>query len=341
LTHEAGPPLLKVTNLRKFFPLTKGILLRRSQGLVHAVDGISFQIGQGETLALVGESGSGKTTTAKMVMKLLDPTDGEIELDGERYSDLSGRNLFQVRRKLGLVFQDPYASLDPRKSVGRIIEEPLRVHKSGTKKERVARVEELLEQVGLRADDFGKLPHQFSGGQRQRISIARALALSPKLVVADEPVSALDASVQAKIVNLMMQLKQELSLSYLMIAHDLSLVKYASDRVVVMYLGKIMEVASKEGLFSSPLHPYTQSLIMSIPLPDPEMMRAAPPRLLSGETPSPINPPTGCRFHTRCPFAQEKCRQEEPQLSEAGDDLGHFVACHFWAEIKDGNAPLL
>lgn len=324
-------PLLKVTDLKKHYAVTEGVILQRTRGYVHAVDGVSFELGERRTVALVGESGSGKTTTGKIVMKMLEPTSGEIELDGVKYSSIRGKSLFDLRKQLAMVFQDPYASLDPRRSVERIIDEPLRVHKWGSSKDRAERVDQLMEQVGLNPNDKRRLPHQFSGGQRQRISIARALTLSPKLVVADEPVSSLDVSVQAKIINLMMDLKRKFNLSYLFIAHDLSVVKYVSDDVIVMYLGKIVETAPKEALFTRPLHPYTMSLIAAIPLPDPELMQSNPPKLLSGETPSPINPPTGCRFNTRCQYAQSKCSKEEPQLEQA--DTGHFVACHFWREI--------
>jgi oligopeptide transport system ATP-binding protein len=327
---ERSQPLLSVSDLRKLFPFSSGFLLNRKRTFVHAVDGVSFELKKGETLSIVGESGSGKTTLAKLIVGLIQPTSGSIKFEGVETSTLKRGSLQEVRKRIGMVFQDPFASLDSRMSVGRIIDEPLRVH-GLAKEERKKRVSELLTRVGLKPEDASKFPHQFSGGQRQRISTARALALYPDLIIADEPVSALDVSVQAKIINLFMQLQQELGLTFLFISHDLSIVRQISNRVIVMYLGKIVESAEIEALFQKPLHPYTKALLSSIPQPDPDEMKARPPRALEGEIPSLISPPSGCRFHTRCPYAQKLCNDQEPRLENVGD--GHSVACHYWKEI--------
>jgi oligopeptide transport system ATP-binding protein len=331
--HQELQPLLSVTDLRKLFPFSSGFLLNRKRTFVHAVDGVSFELRKGETLSIVGESGSGKTTLAKLIVGLIEPTSGSIKFEGVETSTLKRASLQEIRKRIGMVFQDPFASLDSRMSVGRIIEEPMRVH-GLAKEERKKRTSELLTRVGLKPEDAAKYPHQFSGGQRQRISTARALALYPDLIIADEPVSALDVSVQAKIINLFMQLQQELGLTFLFISHDLSIVRQISNRVIVMYLGKIVESSEIDALFQTPLHPYTKALLLSIPLPDPDEMKSRPPKALEGEIPSLISPPPGCRFHTRCPYATKRCSDEEPALVDAGGN--HPVACHYWKEIQQG-----
>jgi len=316
-------PLLEVNGLKKHFPIRRG-LLGRVSGHVHAVDGISFTIGDGETLGLVGESGCGKSTAAKSIMKLIEPTAGEIKLRGARIDQLRPSAMRPYRRELQFVFQDPYSSLNPRLSVGTIVGEPLANYRIAAGSELKDRVIAILAKVGLRADAMERYPHEFSGGQRQRIGIARALAINPRLIICDEPVSALDVSVQAQVVNLLKDLQKEFRLSYLFVAHDLAVVENISHRIAVMYLGKIVELTDRQSLFSAPLHPYTEALLSAVPLPDPN----APRRriILSGDVPSPINPPTGCRFHTRCPYAEARCRVEEPAMREVKP--GHLVACH-------------
>jgi oligopeptide/dipeptide ABC transporter ATP-binding protein len=316
-------PLLEVNGLKKHFPIRRGLLGRLS-GHVYAVDGISFTIGEGETLGLVGESGCGKSTAAKSIMKLIEPTAGEIKLRGARIDQLRPSAMRPYRRELQFVFQDPYSSLNPRLSVGAIVGEPLANYRIAAGSELKDRVIAILAKVGLRADAMERYPHEFSGGQRQRIGIARALAVNPRLIICDEPVSALDVSVQAQVVNLLKDLQKEFRLSYLFVAHDLAVVENISHRIAVMYLGKIVELTDRQSLFSAPLHPYTEALLSAVPLPDPD----APRRriILSGDVPSPINPPTGCRFHTRCPYAEARCRVEEPALREVKP--GHLVACH-------------
>jgi oligopeptide/dipeptide ABC transporter ATP-binding protein len=319
----AAPLVLEVSDLKKHFAIQKGIL-RRTSGHVFAVDGVSFSIRLGETLGLVGESGSGKSTVGRTILRLIEPTAGSIKLDGKDITGLSRAELRPYRRQMQIIFQDPFSSLDPRMSAGDIVGEPLRVHGIGSGKERRARVAELFELVGLREPQMDNYPHQFSGGQRQRIGVARALALEPKLIVGDEPVSALDVSIQAQVLNLMMDLQRELGLAYLFISHNLAVVEHISHHIAVMYLGRIVEYTDKKTLFTKPLHPYTESLLLAVPVPDPAIKRDK--RVLQGDVPSPIRRPSGCHFHPRCPYAVERCRQESPALREVRP--GQLVACH-------------
>lgn len=320
----SNKPLLEVKNLVKHFPITKGIIFSKQVGAVKAVDGISFTVNRGETLGLVGESGCGKTTTGRVILRLIEPTSGEVWFDGKNVPELRKDELRELRKDMQIIFQDPYASLNPRMTVGDIIAEPLHIHGLAKGKEREKRVQKLLDVVGLSSFHARRFPHEFSGGQRQRIGIARALAVNPKLIICDEPVSALDVSIQAQVINLLQDLQKEFGLTYLFIAHDLSVVKHISDRVAVMYLGKIMELADKERLYANPKHPYTQALLSAIPIADPTVKKER--IILKGDVPSPINPPSGCRFHTRCPYAMDICKQVEPEFIDTGD--GHFVACH-------------
>jgi oligopeptide/dipeptide ABC transporter ATP-binding protein len=320
--------LLVVRNLVKHFPVQGG-LLRRDVGAVHAVDDVNFTLDAGETLALVGESGCGKSTTGRLILRLIEPTSGTVQFDGEEIFKLSAEQLRQRRRHMQIIFQDPYASLNPRMTVRDIIAEPLTLHGLASGKALDERVNELMGLVGLSPYHARRYPHEFSGGQRQRIGIARALAVSPKLIVADEPVSALDVSIQAQIVNLMRDLQRRFKLAYVFIAHDLAVVRHVADRIAVMYLGKIVEQGPKDALFTQPRHPYTRGLLAAVPVPDPA--RSHQRKLLEGDIASPINPPPGCRFQSRCPYVRDRCRSEEPALAAEGGK--HAVACHFWREI--------
>jgi len=323
---RSGQELVRVTDLVKHFPITSGVFVQRQVAAVHAVDGISFSIRKGETLGLVGESGSGKSTTARLLLRLLDLTSGQVELEGEDITTASGARLRNVRQKMQMIFQDPYASLDPRMTVRDIVGEPLVIW-NRWKNGGSVRVAELLERVGLNPDHANRFPHEFSGGQRQRIGIARALALQPKLIICDEPVSALDVSVRAQILNLLANLQREFDLTYLFISHDLSVVRQVADRLAVMYLGKIVEIGDRDELYGRPVHPYTQALISAVPIPEPVKERQRKHIVLGGDIPSPVNPPSGCRFRTRCFKAQEICAEEEPALVDHGH--GHPSACHF------------
>ncbi|MSP02533.1 MAG: dipeptide ABC transporter ATP-binding protein [Acetobacteraceae bacterium] len=322
-------PILTVENLSRHFRAQKGVLFGRAAGVVRAVDGVSFSVGRGETLALVGESGCGKSTTARLVLRLIEPTTGTIRFEGAYIHELSGAPLRALRRRMQIVFQDPFGSLNPRMTVGQILEEPLILHRLGRPSARRARVEELLNLVGLAGYHAARYPHEFSGGQRQRIGIARALAVEPALIVCDEPVSALDVSIQAQVVNLLRDLQRRLGLSYLFIAHDLAVVKHVADRVAVMYLGQIVEIGPKQALFGDPRHPYTRTLLAAIPRPDPHRDRSR--AVADGDVPSPMDPPPGCRFHTRCPYMIDRCREETPAPTEWAAD--HWVACHRAAEL--------
>ncbi len=318
-----GTPLLEVKNLTKHFPI-KGGLLNREQARVYAVDGISFAVGAGETLGIVGESGCGKSTVGKTILRLEDPTAGQILLKGEDITHISRKQMLPHRREMQVIFQDPYASLNQRMRAQDIVAEPLGNFDTGSRRARLEKVADLFARVGLRPDAMHRFPYEFSGGQRQRLGIARALALNPEIIIADEPVSALDVSVQAQVINLMMDLQEEMGLSYLFIAHDLAIVQHISHRIGVMYLGKMVEITDKRSLFRDPQHPYTQALLESVPVPDPRKRRAR--AVLKGDVPSPLNPPKGCSFNTRCPFAFDRCFHDEPKLKEVAP--GHMAACH-------------
>jgi peptide/nickel transport system ATP-binding protein len=333
-TNGAGP-LVELENLKVYFPIKSGLLLDRHVGDIRAVDDVSLTIKRGETVGLVGESGCGKSTVGRTILRLYKPTAGRILFDGQDISKLSDGDLRPLRRRMQMVFQDPYASLNPRHSVGRIVGEPLRSHGLANRKEAAAQVRDLLQTVGLPTDAAGRYPHEFSGGQRQRIGLARALAVNPDFIVADEPVSALDVSIQAQIINLLENLQEEFELTYLFIAHDLAVVRHISDRIAVMYLGWIVEVSSADELYDNPLHPYTISLLSAVPIPDPVVEKQRESILLAGDLPSPAAPPKACRFHTRCPFVQPtRCREEVPPLRKLS--TGHEVACHWAEEIKEG-----
>ncbi len=318
--------LIRIENLKMHFPIYKGTLRRREVSRVKAVDGLSFDIMKGETLGLVGESGCGKSTTGRALIQLYRPTEGRVLFEGQDLCKLSNKELHPLRRNLQMIFQDPYGSLNPRMTVGDIIGEPLKVHNLATGKGVAARVQELMEIVGLDPRFIRRYPHEFSGGQRQRIGIARALACEPSFIVCDEPISALDVSIQAQIINLMEDLQKEFGLTYLFIAHDLAAVRHISDRIAVMYLGRMAELADGKEIYERPLHPYTKALISAVPIPDPEIELKRERIVLTGDVPSPLNPPPGCVFHTRCPFAEERCKREVPVIKQAAP--GHFVACH-------------
>jgi oligopeptide transport system ATP-binding protein len=318
--------LLQVRNLKKYFPITRGIIFQRQVGAIKAVDGISFDVIQGETLGLVGESGCGKTTTGRTILQLYRPTAGEVIFEGHNLVRLKGEGLRRMRRRMQMIFQDPYASLNPRMTVGNIIGEPLEVHGIAKGKERREKVQELLNVVGLNPYFVNRYPHEFSGGQRQRIGVARALALNPAFIVCDEPISALDVSIQAQVVNLLEDLQAEFGLTYLFIAHDLSMVRHISTRVAVMYLGKIVELTDRDSLYYDPQHPYTKSLLSAVPIPDPVVEEKRKRIILEGDVPSPANPPEGCNFSTRCPVAMERCFEEDPEFREVTS--GHWCACH-------------
>jgi peptide/nickel transport system ATP-binding protein/oligopeptide transport system ATP-binding protein len=324
-----GERLIEVRDLEKHFPLTKGILFRKEVGAVRAVDGVSFDVIEGETLGLVGESGCGKSTTARLITRLLEPTNGAVTYKGQDISHMSRGDLKPLRRDMQMIFQDPYSSLNPRKTVGSIIGEPFVIHDvESDERKRKSRVQELMDIVGLNPEHYNRFPHEFSGGQRQRIGVARAIALKPKLVVADEPVSALDVSIQAQIINLLEELQDELGLTIIFIAHDLSVVRHVCDRIAVMYLGKIVEMADADQLFEHPRHPYTGALLSAVPVPDPRLAKGKNRQVLGGDVPSPTNPPPACRFHTRCPKAKDGvCNVEEPLLEVK--EGGNLAACHF------------
>jgi oligopeptide/dipeptide ABC transporter ATP-binding protein len=322
---SSNGPLVEAIHLKKYFPIRKG-LLQREVARVHAVDDVTLHVDEGETLGLVGESGCGKSTLGRTIVRLLEPTDGDVRFEGHSIAKLGPRALRPLRREMQIIFQDPYASLNPRKRVGSIIGDPLRIHRTASQKERKQRVQELLETVGLSPEHYNRFPHEFSGGQRQRIGVARALALRPKLIVADEPVSALDVSIQAQMINLLEELQHDFKLTYVFIAHDLGVVRHVSDRIAVMYLGKLVELSPAEELYSKPIMPYTEALLSAVPIPDPDLSDQRQRIVLEGDVPSPISPPSGCRFHPRCRYATDVCSQIEPPLVDYGN--GHLAACH-------------
>lgn len=321
--------LLKVRDLEMHFPVTRGIIFQRQVGAIKAVDGISFELYEGETLGLVGESGCGKSTTGRAILQLHRPTGGSVEFEGKELTVSKGEDLRKMRRRMQMIFQDPYASLNPRMTVGSIVGEPLEVHGIGSnRKERQERVQELLKTVGLNPYFVNRYPHEFSGGQRQRIGVARALAVNPAFIVADEPISALDVSIQAQVINLLEDLQEELTLTYLFIAHDLSVVRHIADRIAVMYLGKIVELADRDELYADPKHPYTQALLSAVPIPDPEIEKKRQRIILEGDVPSPANPPKGCNFSTRCPRVMDICKEKDPDFKDYGG--GHYTACFLY-----------
>jgi oligopeptide/dipeptide ABC transporter ATP-binding protein len=324
--------LVDIRDLKMYFPLTRGIVLQRVVGHVRAVDGVSFSIERGQTLGLVGESGSGKTTIGRTIIRLYKPTAGQIIFDNQDLAKVDGEELRLLRRRVQMVFQDPYASLNPRFSIGSLISEPMHIYNIGSKSEIREKTVELLSVVGLRPEYIDRYPHEFSGGQRQRIAVARALSINPEFVVADEPVSALDVSVRAQVLNLLQRLQRQFNLTYLFVSHDLSVVRHVADRIAVMYLGKIVELADRDELYAAPKHPYTQSLLSAVPIPDPQIEKRRRRIILSGDLPSPINIPSGCRFHTRCPMAQQICSEVEPAF-EAKEGHEHYAACHFSEKV--------
>jgi oligopeptide transport system ATP-binding protein len=336
--NENGNPLVEIKNLKKYFPIKKGVLAREV-ARVHAVDDVTLSVSEGETVGLVGESGCGKSTLGRCIVRLHEPTAGDVFFDGQSIGKLKPRSLRPLRREMQMIFQDPYASLNPRKRVGSIIGDPLRIHGMGDRSERKAKVEELLGTVGLSPEHYNRFPHEFSGGQRQRIGVARALALRPRLIVADEPVSALDVSIQAQMVNLLEDLQDEFGLTYVFIAHDLGVVRHVSDRIAVMYLGKLVELSPAEELYTRPIMPYTEALLSAVPVPDPDLAEKRQRIVLEGDVPSPINPPTGCRFHPRCRYATEICSQVEPPLVDYGNS--HLAACHHPLSVDKETAARL
>ena len=329
-----GAPLLEVTDLVKHFPIKSGVFFDRQVGAVRAVDGVSLSLAPGETLGLVGESGCGKSTLARTILQLLTPTAGSVRFDGREIAGMSARDLRPLRREMQMIFQDPYASLNPRKRVGQIVGGSLKLHGLADGRQLRLQVEELLARVGLAPEHYNRYPHEFSGGQRQRIGIARALALRPKLIIADEPVSALDVSIQAQIINLLEDLQDEFKLTYIFVAHDLGVVRHVADRVAVMYLGKIVELGSADEVYANPVHPYTEALLSAVPIPDPRLNAARTERVLEGDVPSPANPPEACRFHTRCPYATEICSEVEPTLDE--HRRRQWAACHHPLNVGAG-----
>ena len=325
--------LVDVRDLKMHFPLTRGIIFQKVVGHVRAVDGVSFSIERGQTLGLVGESGSGKTTIGRTIVRLYKPTSGQVLFGDTDLAKVNGEGLRQIRRRVQMVFQDPFASLNPRYTIGSLIAEPMHVYNIGSSSEIREKTAELLSVVGLRAEYIDRYPHEFSGGQRQRIAVARALAINPEFVIADEPVSALDVSVRAQVLNLLQRLQKQFNLTYLFVSHDLSVVRHVADRIAVMYLGKIVELADRDELYATPKHPYTQALLSAVPIPDPKVEKRRQRVILSGDLPSPINIPSGCRFHTRCPMAQQICREVEPAF-EAKEGREHYAACHFSEEVS-------
>jgi len=327
-TLVASKTLVDVRDLKMYFPVTRGIIFQRVVGQVRAVDGISFSIERGQTMGLVGESGSGKTTIGRTIVRLYKPTAGNIFFDNQDLATIGGEDLRQLRRRVQMIFQDPYASLNPRYTIGSLIAEPMHIFKVASSREIRERTVELLRVVGLRPEYIDRYPHEFSGGQRQRIAVARALSINPEFVIADEPVSALDVSIRAQVLNLLQRLQRQFDLTYLFVSHDLSVVRHVADRIAVMYLGKIVELSDRDELYAAPKHPYTKALLSAVPIPDPQIEKRRQRIILSGDLPSPINIPSGCRFHTRCPMAQNICREIEPAF-EAKEGREHYAACHF------------
>jgi len=325
-------PLVQVKKLKKYFPINRGLIIQRQVGAIKAVDDVSFDIYHGETLGLVGETGSGKTTIGRTVLRIYEPTGGQVIFDGVNVFDLNEKEMRKIRARMQMIFQDPYASLNPRMTVGSIISAPLDVHGFGSRKQKNERIDNLLDLVGLNPEFVNRYPHEFSGGQRQRIGIARALAVNPDLVVCDEPISSLDVSIQAQVVNLLEELQERLGLTYLFIAHDLSMVRHISDRIAVMYLGKIVELADRDEIYLRPLHPYTQALMSAVPVPDPDIAQDRRRVILEGDLPSPAHPPVGCNFNTRCPFVKEICYQVDPEFVEVKPE--HWAACHLVEQFK-------